>query len=534
MKTKTEILAQLEKYGVKNLRDIFYDLNTPSLYEKAISHHEGILSHKGPLVVRTGMHTGRSPKDRFVVKEPTTENFVAWGDVNRPISEKHFDLLYAKMLAYIQNKEIYVQDIYVGNDPQFRLPIRVITETAWHSSFVRNMFVLPKNGEEFFLHSPDYYIFHFPHLQAEPDFDGTNSPAFIILNLEKKIILMGGTSYAGEIKKAIFSIMNFLMPQINVLSMHCSANVGKKGDVAIMFGLSGTGKTTLSADPLRKLIGDDEHGWTDDGIFNFEGGCYAKVINLSKEAEPDIYEATRKFGTILENVGIDSDSRRINLFDDSLTENTRASYPISHIPNNVPEGIAGHPKNIIMLTNDAFGVLPPISKLTTTQAIYHFLSGYSSRIGCAENGIMAPTATFSACFGEPFMVQHPTIYAKLLRDRIEQFNVKCWLINTGWTGGIHGIGTRIKIKYTREMLNAAIDGKLENTETWIHPIFNLEVPKEIEGIPTKLLNPEKTWDSPEAYQMQSKMLAKLFVENFKKYDSLIDNSIAEAGPICKE
>ena len=518
MKTKASVLEQLEKYGVKNLRDIFYNLNTPSLYEKAISHHEGMLAHLGPLVVRTGMHTGRSPKDRFIVKEPTTEHLVAWGDVNRPIDEKYFDVLYAKMLAYIQNKELYIQDAYAGSDPQFRLPIRVITETAWHNQFARNMFIQPKTRDELLNHEPEFHVFHFPNLQAEPDFDGTNSPAFVILNLTKKIVLIGGTSYAGEIKKSIFSVMNFLLPQRNALSMHCSANVGRKGDVAVLFGLSGTGKTTLSADPNRKLIGDDEHGWTDDGIFNFEGGCYAKVINLSKEAEPDIYETTRRFGTILENVGINSETRKIDLFDGSLTENTRASYPLKHIPNIVPEGMAGHPKNIIMLTADAFGVLPPISKLTPEQAMYHFLSGYTAKVAGTEEGITEPQATFSACFGEPFMVLNPTVYAELLGNKMEKHGVNCWLINTGWTGGAYGEGERMKIKYTRAMLNAALDGKLDEVNTITHPIFNLEIPAEVEGVPTEVLNPKNTWKNAEAYDVQAKKLANMFIvsEEVKK------------------
>jgi len=530
MKTKASVLEQLEKYGVKNLRDIFYNLNTPSLYEKAISHHEGMLAHLGPLVVRTGIHTGRSPKDRFVVKEPTTEHLVAWGDVNRPIDEKHFDVLYAKMLAYIQNKELFIQDAYAGSDPQFRLPIRVITETAWHNQFARNMFIQPKTREGLLNHEPEFHVFHLPNLQAEPDFDGTNSPAFVILNLAKKIVLIGGTSYAGEIKKSIFSVMNFLLPQRNALSMHCSANVGHKGDVAVLFGLSGTGKTTLSADPNRKLIGDDEHGWTEDGVFNIEGGCYAKVINLSKEAEPDIYETTRKFGTILENVGINSETRKIDLFDGSLTENTRASYPLKHIPNIVPEGMAGHPKNIIMLTADAFGVLPPISKLTPEQAMYHFLSGYTAKVAGTEEGITEPQATFSACFGEPFMVLNPTVYAELLGNKMEKHGVNCWLINTGWTGGAYGEGERMKIKYTRAMLNAALDGKLEEVNTITHPIFNLEIPAEVEGVPTEVLNPKNTWKNAEAYDAQAQKLANMFVENFKKYEADVSNEVKKSGP----
>lgn len=530
MKTKSQVLEQLEKYGLKNLKDIYYNFSTPAFYEKAISHNEGMLAHLGPLVVRTGMHTGRSPKDRFIVKEPTSEKLVAWGNVNRPIEEKYYDRLYAKMIAYSQNKEVFVQDSYAGNDPEFQIPIRVVTETAWHNMFARNMFVQPKSREELLNLEPEFHVFHFPNLQAEPDFDGTNSQAFVIINFAKKIVLIGGTSYAGEIKKAVFSVMNFLLPQKKVLSMHCSANVGEKGDVAVLFGLSGTGKTTLSADPKRKLIGDDEHGWSDKGVFNIEGGCYAKVINLSEEAEPDIFETTRKFGTILENVGIDSESRKIDLFDESLTENTRASYPLKHIPNIVPEAMAGQPKNIIMLTADAFGVLPPISKLSPEQAMYHFLSGYTAKVAGTEKGITEPVATFSACFGEPFMVMHPTVYAELLGKKMKEQNAQCWLINTGWTGGAYGEGDRIKIKLTRAMLNAALDGKLDNVKTWTHPIFNLEIPAEVEGVPTEMLDPKNTWKDKNSYDKQAEKLAKMFVENFKKYEDFVGEKVIKVGP----
>jgi phosphoenolpyruvate carboxykinase (ATP) len=533
MKNKTDLIAQLEKLGIKNLRDIYYNLNTPSLYEKAISHNEGLLSHKGPLVVSTGVHKARSPQDRFIVKEPETQNLVAWGDSNKPISEQHFDILYAKMLAYSQNKKLYIQDTFAGTDAQFRLPLRVITETAWHSIFVRNMFVLPKNREELFFHQPTFHVLHLPNLQAEPDFDGTHSSAFIIIHLSKRLVLIGGTSYAGEIKKSVFSLLNFVLPQKNALPMQCSANIGKKGDVAIMFGLSGAGKTTLSADANRKLIGDDEHGWTEDGVFNFEGGCYAKVNHLSKEAEPYIYEATRKFGTVLENVGIDNETRRVNLYDNSLTDNIRASYPISSIPNHEPDGMAGHPTHLVMLVSDAFGVIPPISKLSPQQAMYYFLSGFSARVSKTERGISEPVAIFSACFGEPFMIMEPVLYAQILLKKIEQHNVQCWLINTGWSGGPAGIGNRIKIMYTRAMLNAAIEGRLNEADTLRNDVFNLDVPTKIEGVPEKLLQPENCWNNKDTYNIQAQRLAALFVKNFKKFEEKTGREILMAGPNLK-
>lgn len=530
MRTKLEVLKQLETNGLKNIKDVYYNLTTPELYERAIAHGEGLLAHMGSLVVRTGQHTGRSPNDKFIVREPSSEKHVAWGKVNRPIDEKYFDILFSKMLAYVQNKDLYIQDVYVGADPTFRLPVRIVNETAWHNLFSRNMFIIPKSREEFLSHEPEFTVYNMPMLHANPEFDGTNSPVFVIVHFGRKIVLIGGTSYAGEIKKSMFTVMNYLLPLKNVMSMHCSANVGKKGDVALLFGLSGTGKTTLSADPLRKLIGDDEHGWSDDGTFNFEGGCYAKVINLSKEAEPDIYETTRMFGTVLENVAIDSETRKLNLDDASLTENTRAAYPLTHIPNIVPEGLAGHPKNIIFLTADAFGVLPPVSKLNKEQAMYHFLSGYTAKVAGTEKGVKDPQATFSACFGEPFMVHHPSVYAKLLGEKMEKYGVNCWLVNTGWSGGPYGIGSRIKIKYTRAMLNAALDGRLDGVSTWKDPFFNLEVPNDVPDIPAEILNPRNTWADKEAYDKQAKKLANMFNDNFKKFEEQVTPEIRTAGP----
>ncbi len=530
MKLKLKALTELEMLGIKNIRELYYNLNTPALYEQAIKRREGLLAHLGPLVVRTGYHTGRSPNDKFFVKEPSSEKYIWWGGSNYPFDSNSFERLYSKMLAYIQGKELYVEDCYACADPQYKLPIRVVTETAWHNLFARNMFRRYSDNEEIKKTSPEFTIIHMPNFHADPKVDGTNSEVFIIISFEKKIILIGGTSYAGEIKKSVFTVLNYLLPLKNVMSMHCSANVGSDDDVALFFGLSGTGKTTLSADPNRRLIGDDEHGWSENGVFNFEGGCYAKVIRLSAEAEPDIYECTRKFGTILENVQINAQTRRLDLDDDSLTENTRAAYPITHIKNIVPEGFAGHPKNIIMLTADAFGVLPPISKLSTEQAMYHFISGYTAKVAGTEKGITEPKATFSTCFGAPFMVHHPNVYANLLGEKIKKHNVKCWLVNTGWTGGPYGVGSRMKIQYTRAMLNAALSGKLDSVETVTDPYFNLSIPVSCPGVPTEVLNPKNTWKNKSDYDKSAMNLANMFLKNFEKYSSETSDDIVRVGP----
>ncbi|MFH1195592.1 MAG: phosphoenolpyruvate carboxykinase [bacterium] len=529
MKTKLEVWQQIHDIGLKNVNNIFYNLSSPALYEQAIRRREALVSHLGPLVVRTGQHTGRSPNDKFIVKESSSESHVWWGKVNKSIEEKYFDRIYGHILSYFQNKDLYILDAYAGTDPDYRMPIRIITETAWHNLFSRNLFVVPKQGE-LSHHHPEFTVINVPYFQADPETDGTNSGLFIIINFAKKLVLIGGTSYAGEIKKSIFTVMNYLMPLRGVMSMHCSANVDDAGNVAILFGLSGTGKTTLSADPKRKLIGDDEHGWTEKGVFNYEGGCYAKVINLSKEAEPDIYETTRKFGTILENVAMDMEIRRLDLDDDSLTENTRAAYPINYINNIEPGGMAGHPKDIVMLTADAFGILPPIAKLTTEQAMYHFISGYTAKVAGTEKGITEPKATFSACFGAPFMVLKPSVYGKLLGEKITKHNAKCWLINTGWTGGPYGVGSRMKIKYTRAMLNAALNGELDNVETFEEPYFGLQVPVAIKDVPQEVLNPRNTWADKEKYDETARKLVKMFLENFKDYDAYKDESIRSAGP----
>ncbi|MDP4115725.1 MAG: phosphoenolpyruvate carboxykinase (ATP), partial [Bacteroidota bacterium] len=470
------------------------------------------------------------PNDKFIVKEPSSQEKVWWGKVNTSISEEKYERIFTKMMAYIQGKDLYIQDCYAGADEKYKLGLRIVTEDAWHSLFARNMFRRYKDDAEVAKHKTDFTIINMPNFKADPTTDGTNSEVFVILNLGKKTVLIGGTSYAGEIKKSVFTTLNYLLPQMNVMSMHCSANVGEKGDVAILFGLSGTGKTTLSADPLRRLIGDDEHGWSNDGVFNYEGGCYAKVIKLSHEAEPEIYETTRSFGTVLENVAIDTNSRHLNLDDDTLTENTRAAYPLTHISNIVPEGKAGHPKNIIMLTADAFGVLPPIAKLSTEQAMYHFLSGYTAKVAGTEKGITEPKATFSTCFGAPFMVLHPTVYAELLGKKIQENKVTCWLVNTGWTGGAYGTGSRMKIKYTRAMLNAALNGELNNVEYVKDPIFNLDVPTSCPNVPAEVLNPKNTWKNGNEYDEQAKKLANMFIENFKQFEDKTSKEIASAGP----
>ncbi len=527
---ESKIRRDLESYGFKNVSHIHWNLSTPALYEEIVRRREGMIVHLGPVCVRTGHYTGRSPDDKFIVKEPSSENKIWWGDVNRPFDPRKFELLYYRLQAYLQGKDIFVQDCYAGAHPQHHVPIRVITETAWHNLFSRNMFIQIKDRSKLMEHNPEFLVVNVPNFRAVPELDGTHSEAFVLVNFGQKLILVGGTSYAGEIKKSVFTILNFLLPQERVLSMHCSANVGPEKDVAIFFGLSGTGKTTLSADPERRLIGDDEHGWGEDGVFNFEGGCYAKVIRLSKEHEPEIYECTRKFGTILENVAFDINTRRIDLDDASLTENTRAAYPIPHIPNAIREGVGGHPRNIIMLTADAFGVLPPISKLTPEQAMFHFLSGYTAKVAGTERGVTEPQATFSACFGAPFMALHPTVYARLLGEKIERHQVSCWLINTGWSGGPYGVGKRIHLPYTRAMVKAALNGSLLNVETRRDPVFQLDVPVRCEGVPDEILDPKKTWKDPAAYDEKARELAVRFKENFEKFREHADEKIRSCVP----
>jgi len=531
MKEKDEIIKQLASIGIRNISEVYYNLSTAQLVERAIKRREGSLSHLGPLVVRTGQHTGRSPNDKFIVEEASSKDQVWWGKVNIPFEEKKFEQLFYKMKAYIQNKDLYIQDCFAGADPKYRLPIRIITETAWHNLFARNLFIRAKEPDELVSFKPKFTVINMPDFHANPEEDGTKSEVFIMINFSKGIVLIGGTHYAGEIKKSIFTVLNYLLPVKNIMSMHCSANIGSDGDVAILFGLSGTGKTTLSADPKRKLIGDDEHGWSSKGIFNFEGGCYAKVIRLSKEAEPAIYDVTRKFGTVLENVSIDAETRRLDLNDDSFTENTRAAYPINYIDNIEPSGTAGHPRHVFMLTADAFGVLPPIAKLTHEQAMYHFLSGYTAKVAGTEKGVTEPKATFSTCFGAPFLVLHPSVYAKLLGEKLNEHNVKCWLLNTGWTGGPYGVGKRMKIAYTRAMLTAALEGKLDNVETYQDSFFGLHVPISCPDVPKEVMNPRNTWSDKAKYDTAAKKLTDMFRNNFEQFINDIDKKIADAGPV---
>ncbi|HSO72112.1 MAG TPA: phosphoenolpyruvate carboxykinase [Thermodesulfobacteriota bacterium] len=519
----------LEKNGIKNTGFVYWNLSTPLLYEDVIRRREGRMAHLGPLVVRTGEHTGRSPNDKFVVKEPSSEDKVWWGPVNKAMAAEQFASLQHRLLAYLQGKDLFVQDCFAGADPAYRLPIRVVTETAWHSLFARNRFSQAK-ADEVAGHEPRFTVINAPNFHAVPEVDGTRSEVFIVIHFGQNLVLIGGTQYAGEIKKSIFTVMNYFLPQKQVLSMHCSANMGPAGDVAIFFGLSGTGKTTLSADPGRTLIGDDEHGWSDKGIFNFEGGCYAKVIKLSPTAEPEIYETTRRYGTILENVGFDSRTGRLDLNDDSLTENTRAAYPISHIPNATREGLGGHPKNIIMLTCDAFGVLPPVSKLTPAQAIYHFLSGYTAKVAGTEKGVTEPSATFSTCFGAPFMALPPTVYANLLGEKIAKHGVDVWLVNTGWSGGPYGVGQRLAIGHTRTLVHAALDGSLSQTPMTTEPLFGLAVPTGCPGVPAEILTPRNTWSDKAAYDAQAKKLAGMFAENFKIFADQVSAEVSNAGP----
>ena len=522
---------QLAGLGLGGAGPVHWNLSPAALFEHAIRRSEGIVSADGPLVVQTGAFTGRAAKDKFIVEEPSSVDQINWGEINKPISEASFDALLAKVVAYYQGRETFVQDLRAGTDDRFRLPIRVVTENAWHSLFARNMFIRLESEAELASHQPEYTILHAPGLEADPTTDGTHSGTFILLHPGRKLVLIGGTHYAGEIKKSIFSALNYLLPQQGVMPMHCSANVGKGGESAIFFGLSGTGKTTLSADPERELIGDDEHGWSDSGVFNFEGGCYAKVIRLSRKAEPEIYACTRRFGTVLENVVIDPDRRTLDLDDATFSENTRAAYPIHFIPNIVPGGKAGHPKNIIMLTCDAFGVMPPIARLSPAQAMYHFLSGYTAKVAGTEAGIKEPVATFSACFGAPFMPLHPGVYAKLLGEKIVRHEVDCWLVNTGWSGGGYGVGERMSIGHTRALVHGALDGSLAEAALVRDPVFGLSVPEKCPSVPAEILVPRNTWKDGDAYDRQATHLAQLFHQNFTQYAAGVDTEIRNAGPL---
>ncbi|HZG51222.1 MAG TPA: phosphoenolpyruvate carboxykinase [Pyrinomonadaceae bacterium] len=518
----------LDTLGITQATNVYWNLSTPELYEEIARRGEGIFSDRGALIVDTGEHTGRAAKDKAIVRDANSDDKVFWGEVNKEFSTERFNALRDRMMAHTAGRDLFVQDTFAGADPRYRLPIRVVTELAWHSLFARTMFI--DGGREIGNFAPEFTIVNIPSFKADPERDGTRSQTFILMDFTQRLVLIGGTSYAGETKKSVFTILNYLLPQRGVMSMHCSANVGDAGDVAIFFGLSGTGKTTLSADPERQLIGDDEHGWSDDGVFNFEGGCYAKVIKLSPEAEPDIYRTTRMFGTVLENVVYDAETRSLDLDDSSKTENTRAAYPLTSIPNIVPEGHAGHPQNIIMLTADAFGVLPPVARLTSEQAMYHFLSGYTAKIAGTERGVTEPEATFSTCFGAPFMVLHPGAYADLLGQKLTKHRATCWLVNTGWSGGAYGEGQRMKIKYTRAMIRAILSGALSEVETVPDPIFGVGVPVSCPDVPAEVLTPRNTWKDPEAYDRKARELAERFNRNFKKYEDGVSAEVRAVAP----
>lgn len=522
----------LDNHGLTHLDRVYWNLPAASLYEEAIFRREGFLTAGGPLLVNTKPHTARAAADKFVVQEEATAERIWWGEYNRPFSEEKFNALYSRLQAFLQGRQLFVQDCYVGADPDYRMPIRIITEKAWHSLFVRNMFLTTDNPDQLKRHVPEFTVLSIPSFKADPRIDGTRSETAILLNFQQRLAVVCNSLYGGEIKKSIFTVLNFLLPLEGVMAMHCSANVGKDGDPALFFGLSGTGKTTLSADPHRRLIGDDEHGWSDLGVFNFEAGCYAKVIRLSPENEPEIYSCTRRFGTILENVVYDPTSRHIDLDDDLVTENTRASYPLDFIPNAVDEKmVRAHPRNVIFLTCDASGVLPPISRLSPAQAQYHFISGYTSKIAGTEIGLgVEPKITFSACFGAPFMVHHPFEYARLLSKKMAANNVRCWLVNTGWTGGPFGIGKRISIRHTRRLLDAVLDGSLDQVSYRKDKIFGFEVPETCPDVPTDILDPSNSWGNKDEYWKKYDALAALYIENFKLFKSGCAPEVVEAGP----
>jgi phosphoenolpyruvate carboxykinase (ATP) len=521
----------LDNIGLTNTRKIYWNLTTEALYEEIIFRGEAQISRLGPIIVNTGKHTARAANDKFIVREATTESNVWWGEYNRPYATPKFDELYSRLQGFLQGRDLFVQDCHGGADPNYRIPVRVITEYAWHSLFARNMFIKPKTNEEYRRHVPEFTVLCVPSFKAFPQIDGTPTNTFIVVNFEQRLCIIGNTGYGGEIKKSVFTLLNYLLPMQGIMTMHCSANTGKNGDTALFFGLSGTGKTTLSADPNRGLIGDDEHGWSDEGVFNFEDGCYAKVIGLSSTAEPEIYACTRRFGTILENVVYDPVSRIVDLDDDTLTENTRASYPLDYIANAIQEKMGGHPKNIIFLTCDASGVMPPIARLTADQALYHFISGYTAKVGGTEIGLgEEPEITFSACFGAPFMVLPPAFYADLLKRKIMRYGVDCWLVNTGWVGGPYGVGKRISIRYTRDLLNSALNGQLKDVEYYIDPVFGFQVPKHCPGVPDSVLYPSSAWPSEDAYFKRYKSLAARFIDNFKKFADDCPPEVVKAGP----
>ena len=520
----------LEQTGFRNLAALHWNLEVAPLYQIAAARDEGLIARDGPFVVATGEHTGRSAKDKFVVRDATTEDNVWWSN-NKPMAPEHFERLHDAMTAYAQGRELFVQDLYGGADLDHRLPVRVVTEYAWHSLFIRQLLIRPETSE-LAAFDPQFTIVDLPGFQADPKIHGCRTGTVIAVNFAKRLILIGGTSYAGEMKKSVFTILNYLLPAKGIMPMHCSVNTARDGtNAAVFFGLSGTGKTTLSADPNRILIGDDEHGWSENGLFNFEGGCYAKMIRLSAEAEPEIYATTKRFGTVLENVVIDPDSRELDLDDASLAENSRGAYPISFIPNASETGRGPHPKNVIMLTADAFGVLPPIAKLTPQQAMYHFLSGFTAKVAGTEKGLgTEPQPTFSTCFGGPFMPRHPIEYGKLLKHLVAEHDVHCWLVNTGWTGGAFGTGSRMPIKVTRGLLSAVLDGSLAKVPMRKDTNFGFEVPVEVAGIETRILNPRETWADKAAYDAQAKKLVAMFIDNFHQYEDRVDDDIKAGAP----
>ncbi|MBM6594679.1 phosphoenolpyruvate carboxykinase [Microvirga pudoricolor] len=517
-----------ETFGFRNLKRVYWNLEAPALYEESLKRGETRLVKGGALLAETGVHTGRSPKDKFVVRDDATESTV-WWDNNGAITPGHFETLLADFLAHAEGKELFAQDLYGGADPAHRVRARVFTEYAWHSLFIRNLLIRP-DMSELAAYAPDLTIVDLPSFKADPARHGCRTETVIAVDFTRKIVLIGGTSYAGEMKKSVFTYLNYTLPAAKVMPMHCSANVGHGGDVAVFFGLSGTGKTTLSADPNRILLGDDEHGWAPKGVFNFEGGCYAKTIRLSREAEPEIFATTERFGTVLENVSVDPVTRVPDFDDASRTENTRCAYPLDFIPNASETGRAGIPKNIVMLTCDAFGVLPPIAKLTPAEAMYHFLSGYTAKVAGTEKGVKDPEATFSTCFGAPFMPRHPSEYGNLLRDLIAKHSVDCWLVNTGWTGGKYGVGRRMPIRVTRRLLTAALDGSLSRADFRRDPYFGFAVPTSVPGVEPHILYPVKTWQDKAAFAQTAKRLVDMFNENFKRFEGHVDEDVRNAAP----
>ena len=526
--------AGLERQGIETRADLHWNLTTARLVEAAVARGEGKLSADGPLSVETGPHTGRSVKDRFIVRDAETEDTVWWGKSNQAMAPEHFAALKADFMAALVNKEdLYVQDLFGGSQPEHRVKVRVVTQFAWHSLFIRTMLVRPEEHQLKGFEA-DYTIIDLPSFRADPARHGCRSETVIAVNFTEKVILIGGTRYGGEMKKSVFSLLNYLLPPTGIMPMHCSANIGPKGDTAIFFGLSGTGKTTLSADASRTLIGDDEHGWSDTAVFNFEGGCYAKMIRLSADAEPEIFATTKRFGTVLENVVMDPVTRQLDLDDARLAENSRGVYPIDFIPNASKDNLGPVPRNMIFLTADAYGVLPPIAKLTPDQAMYHFLSGYTAKVAGTEIGVTEPSATFSTCFGAPFMPRHPSVYGNLLKERIAKGGVDCWLVNTGWTGGKYGTGSRMPIKATRALLNAALDGSLNDADFRTDPNFGFQVPVSVPGVDTAILDPRATWADKNAYDETAAKLVDQFVENFVQFEEHVDDGVRQAGPKVAE